>query len=96
MLSRIRGRMSQPKWQVLTTAPDLPSAHALVETLTAQGIASHVVPDSTLLGQALPCRVMIESGMAHRAKWVMSQSQFTDEELTFLATGVVSCDAAKE
>ena len=62
----------------------------------AQGVASHVVPDSTLLGQALPCRVVVDATLAHRAKWVMSQGQFTDEELTFLATGVVSCDAAKE
>lgn len=88
--------MSQVKWHVLTTAPDLPSAHALVETLRAQGIPSHVVPDSTLLGEALPCRVVVEAAFAHRAKWVMSEGQFTDEELTFLATGVVLCDAAKE
>lgn len=88
--------MSESKWQLLTTAPDLPSAHALVEKLTAHGITCHVVPDSTLLGQAMPCRVMVDSTLVHRAKWVMSQSQFTDEELTFLATGVVSCDAAKE
>jgi hypothetical protein len=88
--------MSQPKWHVLTTAPDLPSAHALVEVLTAQGITSHVVPDSTLLGQALPCRVLVDSAQAHRAKWIISQAQFSDEELAFLATGMVSCDAAKE
>jgi len=88
--------MSEPRWQVLTTAPDLPSAHALVESLLAQGITSYVVPDSTLLGEALPCRVMVDSASVHRAQWVMSQGQFTDEELTFLATGVTSCDAAKE
>ena len=62
----------------------------------AQGITSYVVPDSTLLGQALPCRVMVDSALVHRAQRVMSQGQFTDEELTFLATGVASCDAAKE
>jgi hypothetical protein len=88
--------MSQPKWHVLTTAPDLPSAHALVEALMAQGVSSHVVPDSTLLGQALPCRVLVDSALAHRAKWIMSQAQFSDDELAFLATGVASCDAAKE
>jgi hypothetical protein len=89
--------MSAPrKWEVLTTAPDLPSAHVLAQILTAQGVPSHVVPDSTLLGQAMPCRVMIDSALAHRARWVMSQSQFSDEELTFLATGGASCDAAKE
>ena len=88
--------MSQSKWLLLTTAPDVPSAHALVEILMAQGIASHVVPDSTLLGQALPCRIMVDSAQLHRAKRVMWEGQFTDEELNFLATGVVSCDAAKE
>ena len=88
--------MSQSRWHVLTTAPDLPSAHALVETLLAQGIDSHVVPDSTLLGEAMPCRVVVDSSLAHRARWAMSQGQFTDEELTSLATGEVSCDAAKE
>ena len=62
----------------------------------AQGIASHVVPDSTLLGQALLCRFMVDSALVHRAQMVMSQGQFTDEEFTFLATGVTSCDAAKE
>ena len=88
--------MSQPKWHVLTTAPDLPSAHALVEVLMAQGVTSHVVPDSTLLGQALPCRVVVDSALAHRAKWVMAQAQLSDDELTFLAMGMASCDAAKE
>jgi len=88
--------MSQSRWHVLTTAPDLPSAHALVESLLAQGIDSHVVPDSTLLGEAMPCRVVVDSALAHRAQWAISQGQFTDEELTFLATGEVSCDAAKE
>ena len=67
-----------------------------METLLAQGIDSHVVPDSTLLGEAMPCRVVVDSTLAHRAQWAMSQGQFTDEELTFLATGEVSCDAAKE
>ena len=88
--------MSKPKWQLLTTAPDLPSACALVEILTAQGVACHVVPDSTLLGQALPCRVMVDPVSAQRAKSIISQSHFTDAELIFLATGVASCDAAKE
>jgi hypothetical protein len=62
----------------------------------AQGIASHVVPDSTLLGEAMPCRVVVDSAQVNQANWVLSQGQFSDEELAFLATGVVSCDAAKE
>ena len=86
----------QPEWQLLTTAPDVPSAQALVEALAARGIACRLMPDSTLLGQALPCRVMVESALLHRAHQVMLQGQFTDDELTFLATGEMMCDAAKE
>jgi hypothetical protein len=62
----------------------------------AEGIPSHVVPDSTLLGQALPCRVVVDAALAHRARWVIAQRQFTDEELNLLATGAASCDGAKE
>ena len=88
--------MSEPTWHVLTTAPDLPSARALVEALMAQGITSHVVPDSTLLGEAMPCRVVVDAAQAHQANWALSQGQFSDDELAFLATGMVSCDAAEE
>jgi hypothetical protein len=55
----------------LTTALDLPSAHALVETLMAQGITCHVVP-TDLAGTGIPCRVR-SPGSAHRAKWVLSR-----------------------
>lgn len=88
--------MSQVKWHLLTTAPDVASAQALVEFLWAQGITSRLVSDSTLLGQAFTCRIVVDAALVDQAQRVMSQGQLTDEELTFLATGVMSCDAAKE
>ena len=88
--------MSQLKWQVLTAVPDVPSARALVESLLAQGVTAQVVTESTLMGEALPCRVMVEAASLHRAKALISQGDFTEDELAFLATGVVSCEAAKE
>jgi len=88
--------MSKVEWHVLTTTPDVASAQALVEFLLAQGITSRVVPDSTILGQAFTCRVVVDAAVADQAQRVMSQGQFTEEELAFLATGVTSCDAAKE
>jgi hypothetical protein len=42
------------------------------------------------MGEALPCRVMVEATLLHRAQWLMTQGQFTDDELTFLATGAPS------
>jgi hypothetical protein len=88
--------MAQPQWQLLTTTPDVPSARALAESLVAQGVPAQVVSESTLMGEALPCRVMVGAALLHRAQWLISQGQFTDEELAFLATGALSCDAAKE
>lgn len=88
--------MSQTTWQLLTTAPNAPCARALVNSLSAHGVASKIVCDSTLLGEAQPCRVMVDAALAHRAQWLMAQGQFTDEELTLLATGAPWCADAKE
>jgi hypothetical protein len=38
----------------------------------------------------------VEPAQIHRARWLMAQSNFSDAELTFLATGTLMCDAAKE
>jgi len=32
----------------------------------------------------------------HRAKWLLAQGQFTDEELTFLATGSLAPDESDQ
>ena len=88
--------MSQTTWQVLTTAPNVPAARALADSLLAHGVASRVVTESSLMGEALPCRIMVEAALLRRAQWLMTQGRFTDEELTFLATGALSCTDAKE
>jgi hypothetical protein len=88
--------MSQTTWQVLTTAPNTPAAQALADSLLAHGVASRVVTESSLMGEALPCRIMVEATLLRRAQWLMTQGHFTDEELTFLATGAVSCSDSKE
>lgn len=88
--------MSQVTWQVLTTAPNPPAARVLADALLAQGVFCRVVTDSTLLGQAMPCRIMVDATLLHRAQWLMKQGEFTDEELSFLATGALSCADSKE
>ena len=88
--------MSPLTWRVLTTAPNPPAARALADALLAHGVFCRVVTDSTLLGQAMPCRIMVDATLLHRAQSLMTQGQFTDEELTFLATGALSCADSKE
>jgi hypothetical protein len=53
----------------------------------AEGVPTEVVSDTLLLGEARRCEIRVPSELAHRARWLMSQAQFTDAELTFLATG---------
>jgi len=86
--------MPQITWQLLVTAPNAPSAHALTYLLHADGIASQVVSDTVLLGQGQPCRVLVDTAQLHRARRLLTQHQFTDQELSFLATGGSEPDAS--
>jgi hypothetical protein len=79
--------MPQIAWQLLTTAPNVPSAHALASSLSDYGVVSKIVSDTSLLGECQVCRVFVDAAQAHRAQWLLAQSQFSDDELTFLATG---------
>ena len=88
--------MSETKWQLLMTAPNVPAAHALVTLLKGRAIECRVKSDTSLLGEGRPCAVMVEASLLHRAKYVLAEVNFSDEELDFLATGHLSCDAAKE
>jgi hypothetical protein len=79
--------MTGIQWQLLTTAPNVPSAHALVSSLSAHGVVSKIVSDTSLLGEFQVCRVFIDAAQVHRAQWLLAQNDFSDEELSFLATG---------
>ena len=74
-------------WDIVATFSDVPSAQALVVLFQAEGVPAEVVSDTSLLGEARRCEVRVPPALAHRARWLMSQAQFTDAELTFLATG---------
>jgi hypothetical protein len=76
----------QIKWELLTIVPNAPLAHALVDSLAADGVVTNFVSDTTLLGEARTCRVFIDSTHIHRARWLLAQRNFSDEELVILAT----------
>jgi hypothetical protein len=76
----------------VATFLDVPSAHVVVVLLRAEGVPAKLVSDTPLLGEARPCQVRVPSELVRRAHWLMSQAQFTDAELTFLATGELDGD----
>lgn len=75
------------QWRLLTTAPNVPSAHALANSLAAYGVVSKIVSDTSLLGEWQLCRVFVDTVQVRRAQWLLAQNQFSDQELDFLATG---------
>ena len=86
-LDEIMASTSSVAWDVVATFSDVPSAQALAGLFRAEGVPVELVSDTSLLGEVRHCEVRVPSALAHRARWLMSQAQFTDAELSFLATG---------
>lgn len=79
--------MSESKWQPVAVVLDTLSANAMAERLQIEGIPASVQSDSSLLGVARQCRVLVRAADLPRAHAVLSSGGFTDEELTQLAVG---------
>ena len=77
--------MSDSEWRLLTTLSDLPSAQSLAEVLAAEGVVVRVMSDAGVLGQAAPSRIYVAAAQLHRARWLLAQGTFTDEELASLS-----------
>jgi len=75
------------KWQLLTTLSDAPSAEALANVLLAEGIRVRIASEAHMLGQAMPCRILVDVAHLSQARWTLSQRRFSDQELLFMATG---------
>ncbi|MFO7278434.1 MAG: hypothetical protein DIU56_015525 [Pseudomonadota bacterium] len=79
--------MSDESWKRLTAVLDELSARALVERLQMEGVPARIDADTPLLGAARRCHIMVPAGRMHRAREILASGRFSDEELTFLATG---------
>ena len=82
--------MSETEWRLLTTLTDLPSAQFLAQILHAEGIATRLASDASVLGQAAPTRIYVEATKSYRAHQLLTQRQFSDEELEVLATAAAT------
>jgi hypothetical protein len=79
--------MRQGEWKIIATVPDTMSAQALLTYLEAEGVPSRIQSDTSLLGEARRCDILVPPELCHRANSLLAQGHFTDAELTFLATG---------
>jgi hypothetical protein len=88
--------MAETEWRLLITLPDVPSAQSLAQVLMDDGIVARVMSDASVLGQAAPSRIYVGATHLYRARWFLTQRQFTDEELDYLATGELGREETPE
>jgi hypothetical protein len=74
-------------WEVAAVVADTLSAQALVGLFASEGVPSRMQSDTALLGAARQCRILVPREMIQRARLLLWQSRFSDEELAALAVG---------
>jgi hypothetical protein len=84
--------MSDSSWQWLMTVYDTLSAQVVAERLNGEGVPTRVQTDSPLFGVARTCEIFVPTELLHRARWLLASSQFSDAELSYLATGQLGSD----
>jgi hypothetical protein len=82
--------MRVSSWRSLMTVLDALSAQAVSGRLNAEGVPTRVRSDSSLLGAARRCDILVPVELLGRAESLLASWQFSDEELTRLATD--ECD----
>jgi hypothetical protein len=83
-------RDGQDEWQPFQTFADRGSAEALVVVLDSEGVPARVASSRLVAGIESRYCVLVPTSLAHRAAWVLADSDLTDAELDYLATGKLS------
>ena len=76
--------------------PDAASAEVVAGLLRSEGVPVNVASDEPMPGLIQGFRLMVPAEMLHRARWVVANADFTDEELAFLATDRLDSDGSAE
>src|SRR5689334_5598953 len=88
--------MSDSSWQSLLTVFDTLSAQVLTERLNGEGVPTRVRSDSEIFGVARRCEIFVPAELLPRAQRLLAASQFSDAELSYLATGQLGSDRVEE
>ncbi|HTX24252.1 MAG TPA: hypothetical protein VMD03_06315 [Steroidobacteraceae bacterium] len=83
-------------WEVVVAVADTLSAQALIGLFASEGVPARLQSDTALLGAARQCRILVPREMIRRARCVLWQTSFSDEELAALAVGEASDTEAGE
>jgi len=80
-------------WHIAAVVSDTLSAQALMGRLATEGLTARLQADTALLGVVRECRILVRDADIARARVLLWQSRFSDEELASLAVGDGSSDA---
>ena len=78
-------QLTEP-WQQFAAYPDAASAEVMAGLLRGEGVPVNVLSDEPMPGLIQGFRLMVPADMLHRARWVVSNADFSEEELAFFAT----------
>jgi hypothetical protein len=79
--------MDDDSWQPFIRFATRGAAAPVAAILEAQGVQTCLLARRLASGVETDFVLAVPNGLAHRAKWVLAQSDFCDAELDFLATG---------
>jgi hypothetical protein len=85
---------SSGHWEEAAVVADTLSAQALIGLLASEGVPTRLQSDTALLGAARQCRILVPRDMIRRARCVLWQTRFSDEELAALADETPQADEA--
>lgn len=83
--------MSEP-WQEFAVYYNASSAEVAAGLLRSEGVPVDVASEEPMSGLMQGFRLLVPPEMMHRARWVAAQATWSEEELTFLATGRLDSD----
>jgi hypothetical protein len=75
------------QWQQVAMFSDPMSAHVVAELLRSEDVPVDVLSEEALSGLLHGTCLRVPPYLMHRARWLLEQPRFADEELAFLATG---------
>lgn len=88
--------MSDSSWELLLTVFDTLSAQVVAERLNGEGVPTRVQSDSPIFGVARTCDIWVPAELLPRAQRLLGSSEFSDAELSYLATGKLGSDRTDE
>ena len=79
--------MGEQSWVSVTIYSDRVSAEAALGLLAANEIPAYISSDEHVPGLGTRFSILVPSELLSRAQWLLRESNLSERELTYLATG---------